>query len=63
MRITLTAGDSKFEYKFISEKEIRWAPYGSTTYMTSESEVTLQVVFQAFMFMIYKALLYSLNFL
>ena len=26
--ITLTAGDYKFEYKLISEKEIRWAPGG-----------------------------------
>ena len=26
--ITFTAGDYKFEYKFISEKEIRWAPGG-----------------------------------
>jgi uncharacterized lipoprotein NlpE involved in copper resistance len=26
--ITLTAGDNKFEYKLISEKEIRWAPNG-----------------------------------
>ena len=26
--ITFTAGDYKFEYKLISEKEIRWAPGG-----------------------------------
>ena len=26
--ITLTAGENKFEYKLISEKEIRWAPDG-----------------------------------
>jgi len=26
--ITLTTGDYKFEYKLISEKEIRWAPDG-----------------------------------
>jgi uncharacterized lipoprotein NlpE involved in copper resistance len=26
--ITLTAVDNKFEYKLISEKEIRWAPNG-----------------------------------
>jgi len=26
--ITFTAGDYKFEYKVISEKEIRWAPDG-----------------------------------
>ncbi len=26
--ITFTAGDYKFEYKLISEKEIRWAPDG-----------------------------------
>lgn len=26
--ITFTAGDYKFEYKLISEKEIRWAPNG-----------------------------------
>jgi Uncharacterized lipoprotein NlpE involved in copper resistance len=26
--ITFTAGDNKFEYKLISEKEIRWAPNG-----------------------------------
>ena len=26
--ITFTAGDYKFEYKVISEKEIRWAPNG-----------------------------------
>ena len=26
--ITFTAGDNKFEYKIISEKEIRWAPGG-----------------------------------
>ena len=26
--ITFTAGDYRFEYKLISEKEIRWAPGG-----------------------------------
>jgi copper homeostasis protein (lipoprotein) len=26
--ITFTAGDNKFEYKVISEKEIKWAPNG-----------------------------------